>query len=194
MLAGIAFWVVIKKAKWKYSVALLIILTALPFIAYKTLPTFQNRVKYFLYDFEYFKKTHYLQGANDAVRIISLKAGWNIMQQQPITGVGCGDVISETKKWYAANYPQMTEADKIYPSGEWLMYGAGCGWPGILLFSFVMIIPFWIKTGHRLMWCLLNATAAFGFLFDIGLEVQFGVFIYSFVVLWWWKWLKTEKM
>ena len=29
-----------------------------------------------------------------------------------------------------------------------------------------------------------------GFVFDIGLEVQFGIFIYSFIVLWWWKWLK----
>jgi O-antigen ligase len=73
------------------------------------------------------------------------------------------------------------------------MYGAGCGWPGILLFSFVMVIPFWIKTGNRLLWWLLNATAAFSFLFDIGLEVQFGVFIYSFIVLWFYKWLKPEK-
>jgi len=31
-------------------------------------------------------------------------------------------------------------------------------------------------------------------LFDIGLEVQFGVFIYSFVVLWCWKWLETLQV
>lgn len=189
MLVVFFLWVVIKKIKVKYSIVLLISILALPFIAYQTLPTFHNRVKYFLYDFEYFKKTNYLPGANDAVRIISLKAGWNVMKQQPVTGVGFGDVISETKKWYAVNYPQMTEADKIYPSGEWVIYGAGCGWPGILLFSFVMIIPFWVNTGNRLLWWLLNATAAFSFLFDIGLEVQFGVFIYSFIILWWWKWL-----
>jgi hypothetical protein len=30
---------------------------------------------------------------------------------------------------------------------------------------------------------------AFSFLFDIGLEAQFGVFVYAFIVLWWWKWL-----
>ena len=194
MLAGAALWFFIKKIKWQYGLALLVILIALPFIAYKTLPTFNNRVKYFLYDMEYFKKTHYLPGANDAIRVISLKAGWAVMNKQPATGVGFGDILSETKKGYARNFPQMLEADKIYPSGEWVIYGAGCGWPGILLFSFVMIMPFWVKTSNRLLWCLLNATAAFSFMFDIGLEVQFGVFIYSFIVLWFYKWLKPEKL
>ena len=63
------------------ALALLIILIALPVIAYFTLPTFQNRVKYFMYEMEYFKKAHYLPGANDAVRVISLKAGWNVMNK-----------------------------------------------------------------------------------------------------------------
>jgi len=189
MLAGITGWLL--AGKMKYGIALLIICMALPFIAYQSLPTFHNRVKYFLYDMEYFKKTNYLPGANDAVRVISLKAGWEVMKNHPVTGAGFGDIFSETKKWYDRNIPQMLEADKIYPSGEWLIYGAGCGWPGILLFSFVMIVPFRIRTGKRLLWWLVNATAAFGFLFDIGLEVQFGVFIYSFIILWWWKWLKA---
>jgi len=199
MLAGAAIWFIIKKAipiaiGRQYGTALLIVLIALPVIAYKTLPTFNNRVKYFLYDLEYFKKTNYLPGANDAVRIISLKAGWAVMNEQPATGVGFGDIITETKKWYDKNLPQMLERDKIKPCSEWMIYGAGCGWPGILLFSFVMIIPFWIKTGNKLLWWLLNTTAAFSFLFDIGLEVQFGVFIYSFVVLCWWKWLETLQV
>ena len=199
MLIGAAIWLIIKKAipiaiGRKYAAALLILLIALPVFAYLSLPTFHNRVKYFLYDHEYFKETHYLPGANDAVRVISLKAGWAVMNKQPGNGVGFGDVLSESKKWYGENFPQMLETDKIYPSGEWLMYGAGCGWPGILVFSFVMLIPFWIKTGNRLLWWLLNTTAAFCFLFDIGLEVQFGVFIYSFVVLWWWKWLSPKKV
>jgi len=194
IMAGIACWLIAGKIipiaiGRKYGMALLIILIALPVIAYQSLPTFHNRVNYFLYNMEYFKKTNYLPGANDAVRVISLKAGWAVMKKQPVTGVGFGDVLSETKKWYDGNFPQMLEADKIYPSGEWLIYGAGCGWPGILLFSFVMLIPFWIKTDNRLLWWLVNATASFSLLFDIGLEVQFGVFIYAFIILWWWKWL-----
>jgi O-antigen ligase len=194
MLAGLAVWLISKKLKWKCGLVLMALLVTMPLIAYKTVPTFQNRIKYFLYDKGYFEKAHYLPGATDAVRVISLKAGWNIMNEQPLAGVGFGDVLSKTNKWYGNNYPEMMEADKIKPGSEWLMYGAACGWPGFLIFSFVMLIPFFIKTKNKLVWWLLNATAAFSFLVDIGLEVQFGIFIYSFVILWWWKWMATEKI
>ena len=78
MLAAAALWIFIKKATpiaigRQYGTALLIILITLPVIAYLSLPTFHNRVKYFLYDMEYFQKANYLPGANDAVRVISLK-------------------------------------------------------------------------------------------------------------------------
>jgi hypothetical protein len=64
---------------------------------------------------------------------------------------------------------------------------------GIIVFACIMIIPFFISIKNRLVWIMLNATVAFSFLFDIGLEVQFGIFIYSFIVLWWWKWLNAKK-
>jgi O-antigen ligase len=187
-------WLIFKKTKPLYAAALLSVVICLPLVAYWQLPTFENRVKYFLHDYTYFKDAHYLQGSNDAIRVISLKAGWNVMIERPVKGVGFGDVLVETKKEYNIYYPQMIEEDKIYPSSEWLVYGVACGWPGLFLFAIVMIIPFLISIKNKLLWVMLNATVAFSFLFDIGLEVQFGVFLYSFIVLWWWKWLKAEKM
>lgn len=195
MTIGSVGWFFLKKPgsvsiAWYYRLSIIMAIIVLPFVAYKVLPTFQNRVKYILYDKEFFRKAHYLPGSTDGVRIISLKAGWAMMQEQPATGTGFGDVLLKSKKWYGENYPQMIEGDKILPSSEWMIYGAGCGWPGFILFSLVMFIPFFIKTNNKLLWWLLNSTAAFSFLFDIGLEVQFGVFIYAFTILWWWQWLQ----
>ena len=195
MAAGVIGWLILKKQipviiDWRYRLIIIMVVIALPFVAYKVIPTFQNRVKYFLYDKEFFEKANYLPGSTDGVRVISLKAGWKLMQEHPLTGTGFGDILLKTKKWDGENYPQMIEADKILPSSEWMMYGAGCGWPGFILFSLLMGIPFFIKTSNNLLWWLLNSTAAFSFLFDIGLEVQFGVFIYAFIILWWWKWLQ----
>jgi O-antigen ligase len=186
LLAAISF--IIKKWRSGRGIILLLILLALPVIAYFSLPTFQNRVKYFLYDLPYFSKGHYSPAMNDAVRIISLKAGWNVMNDHPFSGVGFGDVMDETKKWYGNNYPAMQEADKILPSGEWLIYGDGCGWPGLIFFGLVMFIPFFIPVKkNKWLWILLNVSVLLTFLFDISLEIQFGVFLYSFLVLWWWK-------
>jgi len=115
------------------------------------------------------------------------------MSEHPVTGVGFGDIAEVTKKWYEVNYPSMIAADKIYPSSEWLIYGAGCGWPGFILFTFIMMIPFLIRVKNKLIWYLLNVTAAFSFLFDIGLEVQYGIFLYSFIVLCWSKWMVPDE-
>lgn len=187
----LAIWFIVKKLRWQYGLALLLLMASLPLLAYFTIPTFQNRIKYFNYERAWFKKAGYLPGANDAVRIISMKAGWNVMNENPATGVGFGDVRAMSKKWYATAYPEMKEEDKIYPASEWLMYGAACGFPGFILFTIALCIPFFSKIKHRLVWYMLNATAAFSFIADIGLEVQFGVFLYSFIVLWSWKWLNA---
>jgi len=194
IMGVVAAWLIYKKLRWYYGIALLVTLLALPFIAYRVLPTFHNRVQYFNYDLGFFKETHYLPGANDAVRVISLKAGYGVMKKSPVSGVGFGDIFTATKEWYGVHYTQMKEADKIYPSSEWLIYGAGCGIQGLLAFTLVMLIPFLMRTHTALAWRILNLIAPCSFLFDIGLEVQFGVFIYSFVVLCWWKWMNDKKM
>ncbi len=194
MMALTSAWLSFTKIKWGYNLLLVIGLLSLPVAAYYTLPTFQNRVKYIQYDWGYFKEANYMEGGNDAVRVISLKAGWGLIKENPAKGVGYGDILKETRNWYDSHYLLMIERDKIYPSSEWLMYGAGCGIAGLILFTLAMFIPFFVRTGNRLLWWLLNGTVLFSFLFDIGLEVQFGVFVYSFIVLWWYRWLNDKKV
>lgn len=181
-------WLAFKKMKLINGISFFMVLVSLPILAYFIFPTFQNRIKYFFYDLPYFKKAHYLPQTTDAVRVISMKAGWNIMNAKPLAGVGFGDIFSETKKWYEENYPSMKEEDKIYPSSEWLLYGGGSGWLGFILFTIIFAIPFFLKKIHnKFLWCVLNASILCLVLFDIGLEVQLGVFIYSFIMLCWWK-------
>lgn len=193
MVLAAAAWLIVSKAKPKYGIAILLLLVMLPFTAYWLLPSFQNRVKYIMYDYGYFKEMHYLPGGNDASRVISLRAGWNLLLENPLAGTGTGDISNEVKKWDAAHYPGMLPADMIYPSSQWLIYGLTCGWAGVLLFTIIIFLPCFTKRKNNLAWLLLNVTAVSGFLFDMGLEVQFGIFIYSFFVLWWWKWLAPQK-
>jgi hypothetical protein len=169
------------------------LLLALPVAAYYVSPTFKNRIRYLEYDLSLVRSDIYLHGSNDGNRIASIRAGLEILSRRPLMGVGFGDVKKQTDNFYQRNYPQMNEMDKILPSSEWMMYGAGNGWPGFILFCLVMLIPFFI-TGLRknILWITLNCFIVISYLFDIGLEVQYGVFIHAFIVLWWYKWLKEE--
>lgn len=181
-----AVWQVRRLRNRKVSVALLAGLVALPFLAYTLLPTFRARLRYNLYDLSFVQKSEYLPGSSDGARALSLKAGWSILRQHPL-GAGAGDVMHEADKWYAANVPQALASDKLAPSSEWLQYGAFAGWPGLVLFTAVMAFPFFLRRRHgRIYWVGFHATAAFSFLFDMGLEVQFGIFLYAFIACWWW--------
>lgn len=178
--------------KTKASIPILIGAITLPMAAWFLFPTFRNRIKYNLYDFSFIRQDAYLPGANDGNRYHSLKAGWDILKNHPF-GVGAGDVRAEVDAWYSTKMPQILSSDKLYPSSEWLVYGDMSGWPGLLLFTICMLIPIFQKSLRlRVIWISLNIIAALSFLLDIGLEVQFGVFLYAFFILWWWKWLGAE--
>ena len=170
-----------------------IAIIALPLLAWTFLPTFQNRVKYFVYDYSFIKSGAYLPGGNDGNRMLSYRAGWHLLKTHPF-GVGAGDVFAETDAWYGAHVPGMLAIDKLYPSSEWLLYGGSAGWLGVIVFSIVMGLPFFYKPPlHLFYWFALCGTAALSFLFDIGLEVQYGVFVYALMLLWWWKWFSVTS-
>jgi hypothetical protein len=169
------------------------IFLALPIVAYYISPTFKNRMLYLKYDLSFVRNDVYLHGSNDGNRIASIRAGWELLSRNPLTGAGFGDVKKQTDDIYQRNYPQMNDIDKILPSSEWMMYGAGNGWPGVILFTFVMAIPFFItELWKNIVWIILNCFIVISYLFDIGLEVQYGVFIHAFILLWWYKWLREE--
>ena len=194
MLLISAGWFLIKRSKPILSMMIVVLVIVLPFVSYFIFPTFQNRIKYIIYDASYFRNSSYLPGSVDGSRYFSIKAGIDILKQNPVIGVGFGDIRKETNAWYAARVPQMLEKDKLIPSSEWLLYGDGCGWLGMLIFTFVMLIPFFIRNHcAQIVWLLLNVSATLTFIFDVGLEVQYGVFLYCFIVLWMWKWLQLLK-
>ena len=151
-----------------------------------------TKIRYLIYDFSFTRAGQYLPGANDGNRIRSLQAGWHIVKTHPF-GTGSGDVWRKTNEWYSANVPGIHPADRIFPSSEWLLYGAAAGWIAIIAFTAIMLFPLVEKKQDRLPWVALNLMSMFSFLFDVGLETQFGVFIYAFILLWWWKWQDGER-
>jgi O-antigen ligase len=189
LITGAVYLVVkLKRTKWVFM--LLIIIVAMPVAAWFLFPTFQNRIRYNRYDLSNAKEHKYVRGANDGNRLLSLEAGWNVLNAHP-WGVG-GDVVDKTYEWYNTNVPQMREEEKLFPSSEPLIYAGFAGWLGVVLYGAAMLLPFFerVKRNH-FFWILLNGLMAFSLLFDIGLEAQFGVFTYAFIVLWWWKWFRV---
>lgn len=187
-----AGWLFFNRNNKKRGIVILLSILLLPTLAWFALPTFQNRVKYFLYDISNVRSNVFLPGSNDGARILSLKGGWNIVLQNPF-GTGAGDLEAEMHYWYATHAPGLPANERFLPLSEPLIYAGFAGWIGLMAVVIILVLPFFvIPLQYKNYWYYLNAMVAVNFIFDVSIEAQFGVFIYATLVLWWYKWFNQH--
>lgn len=165
------------------ALTLMALLLILPFILYRTLPTFRARIDYIRYDWSYTLQGKYLPGGNDAIRMQSLQAAGTCIRNGPIYGAGFGDIRSAMDSVYARLQRELTADERIYPANEWGVYGVGMGWVGMIGFSILMIGLFFLRSTDPFRWRCWVLVTVLSFVTDIGLEVQYGVFLVPFLFL-----------
>ena len=84
-------WLVSQHKRKSY---LLIFFFLLPITFYFILPTFRNKIHYLKYDLSFVRQHVYQPGSSDD-RFASIKAGWILVKQSPVVGVGFGDIKND---------------------------------------------------------------------------------------------------
>lgn len=171
-----AFFVLPKKFTWPVVAGLALI----PLLAWLTMPSFRNRMKFVVWDFQNYSRGAYTEGLSDAPRVWSWKAAAAVIQEHPVTGVGAGDVIPAVNGWYAAHAPFLKDYERLVPANQVLLYGCYAGLAGALLALLIFLLPFTMKDlRQNALWISFHAVAFLGFLYEIALEMQFGAFLYA---------------
>ena len=137
--AGIAFLVlsyVRHLHRWKQFVILGLVVIA-PWVAYKTLPGFQQKVHYTLFDLGKFTSG---QGADysDAERWQSWRAGIDIGNQHPFFGTGTGKFRKELKEYYSV---KLQKESYERPHNQFINVFTCFGLFGLTIFLFSLIYP-----------------------------------------------------
>ncbi len=175
-------YISIIQKKWKQGLGIAGFFIAIASICYFTMPTLRNRVQYVLYDFSNYSKGHTLPGYSDAARWQSIKAGYSITTQHPVSGVGFGDMLSAINQWHNINHPSSFGYERFLPANEWLVYGAGSGWPGLLCFAAGFALLLYYSTSKNVWSIILSVISVIPFLIDDTLEGQTGVVVLAFIV------------
>lgn len=110
--------------------AMIALILAAPFVAYKTMPSFKQKIDYVKYDMEQFVKDEG-QNYSDSERIMSLQAGWHIFSSHPVFGVGIGDLRAACTAYYQ---DVLGREKSKFPHNQFLFVLAGCGIVGALIF------------------------------------------------------------
>lgn len=179
-------WFVWHTKRWGYGFIALILLILVPIFAVKTIPSFQMRVRYMVWDWQQYQQ-NVGNTYSDAERIISLRVGWQLWREHPWLGVGAGDLPAEIQRVVDEQYPHYKDAPKL-PHNQFLYILTGTGIFGLAL----SLVAFWAPIAQRryrqfYLFAAFQVLIFTSFLVEYTIETAIGVAFYLFYTLWFMK-------
>ena len=169
----------LRSKKLIYLVPLLSLLT-IPFIAYQTIPSFQNKFHYAKYDYEMFKAGKG-ESYSDSERWYSMGVGLELFKESPILGTGIGDLKSACKQTYMSLYSMKNEK---YPHNQYLFILSGSGLIGLILFLIGMVYPaFYFRKRLDSLFLTIMIIVMISFLVENTIERSYGIAFALFFIL-----------
>ena len=175
-------WTLANK-KYPLGIALLGVAVAVAWSAQQHIPTLRNRMSYARYDLEQYLIGEANPGLSDAKRIGSIQAGVELTRENPLIGVGIGNLKIELKKFYQNRYPDLEESVPI-PHNQFIMVAACTGLIGLIVFLWSLAAPFLVKNAIRnTLFISLQIIVLSSMLTEATLETQLGLTFYLLFTL-----------
>lgn len=168
------------------AVAIIFVLCAGLFVAYQSLPSFRLKMQYAAYNYQEFKNGNRNMGYSDIGRLVSYQLALKAIQEHPWVGVGAGDIRTEMKNQFEQHAPQAKPEERIVPHNQFLEVLLVGGILAFAPFLVWLLLPLKKVKRNRVGFYILATW--FGLILcmmvEAMLEVQFGVFVYLFSLLW----------
>ncbi|MFM2388166.1 MAG: hypothetical protein RL660_2923 [Bacteroidota bacterium] len=159
-------------------------LVVLPIIAFKFVPTFKQRVLYFMYTIEELQNTSAQANISDEGRIISYTIAAHAIRQNPILGVGAGDVKQVMNSGYARLFANsQINGDKLLPHNQLLMAWLATGLLGLFALLYLLVAPLLRRSTRSFYVIALVIFMFVPILAEPMHETQYGIAIHIFFLL-----------
>jgi O-antigen ligase len=172
---------IVRKRKYLIGIGAIVLMALLPFIAYQVVPSFKSKIDYTLWDLKMFREG---KGASysDSERWISLSVGWQIAQENPIFGIGVGDLRQRVETIFQEQYPKVKKPKM--PHNQLLSVWAASGLVGLIFFLFAFFYPlFYKKSYHHLLFFALHIIIFVSFVMENTIENAIGAALHSMFLL-----------
>lgn len=168
------------------GISLIVVLAAGVFLANRYVPTFKSRLNYIYFSYLQYKENVRSGDYGDIGRIMSYELSSKIIEQHPLMGVGAGDMLDEMKKSYDQYYPQVPDDQRLLPHNQFLVIALGVGVPALACFWIWMLAPFRRlgKNRESVFFLFIWLVLLVPLMVDPTLEIQLGVFVFTFFFLW----------
>ncbi|NNE26883.1 MAG: hypothetical protein HKN09_08570 [Saprospiraceae bacterium] len=183
ILACTVFYYLRTSGKIKWLIPLVVAGLVGIILAINFVPTIQNKIAYTKYSIEEFSKNNNIRELSDSRRLGSIIAGIELTKENPILGVGMGDLMDDTNAYLKDHYPDLIGLE-LLPHNQYILTSTVAGIPGLIIFIFLTCLPLVYMQGWKDF--LLTAThLSFfaSFMVEHTIEAQIGVAVYIFIIL-----------
>jgi hypothetical protein len=147
----------------------------------KETPGIINRIKIVIWELELFRHYGYLKGHSVAQRLEFWRAGLHIISQNPLFGVGTGDIDHAFKEAYREMQTQLPPGQWWRTHNQYLTVFATLGIFGLLWFIFALIYPaIRLKMFNDYFYFVFFCIAVISMITGDTLDTQAGVTFYAF--------------
>lgn len=179
--------------QWKQGLIAIVFLALAPVIAYQRMESLQQRIAYMIYDWQHFNSKDGGESYSDSERFISLYVGAQMWLENPLLGVGTGDLEVETQRMTERLYPRYAETPKL-PHNQFIYILAATGILGAVVSLIAFLVPvFQHKYRSTYLFIVFQVVIFVSFLVEYTLETSIGAAFYLFYQLWWMKMGETFK-
>jgi O-antigen ligase len=154
-------------------------------------PTFYNRFFLTLEDMNRVEDVNSAADYSLVGRVYSYKITQKLIQENPLTGVGIGNLRVELEKKYVQLFPEIKERGYLLPHNQFLFVLAAFGVLGLLLFAICFYFP-WLRFSNRFepLFIFHYFIITLSFLVESTLETQVGLtysLVFILLPLWYFK-------
>jgi O-antigen ligase len=147
-------------------------------------PTLRNKAAYMHEDVTRFKDGKNVDRYSDGNRLLSWQLGWRVGNEQPLIGVGIGDVLDHMTHLYETEYPLIGSYHWLIPHSQFIYIFAGCGWLGMSWFIVACFYPYLDPRLRNFpLFMIFNTIIVTSFISEATLEIQLGVALHLFFML-----------
>lgn len=134
LLLGMHF---LRKKKYGVIAGLLAAFFIIPLLSINFIPSLKKKMDYVQWDFKQYRQDKGLT-YSDSERIYSLKAGWEIFKEQPLLGIGIGDLKAACKQYYQQFHNKDLDH---FPHNQYLFCLAATGIMGLIAYMVAILGP-----------------------------------------------------
>ncbi|HET8572370.1 MAG TPA: O-antigen ligase family protein [Edaphocola sp.] len=176
---------------WK-ALGILLVGVLLLFFSVRFLPSVNNqisRVKNGLAIWQSGDTAKYETNSSIIPRLVSYEAAWKSIQKHPLGGIGAGDWEAAVQHQYELYFPFMKKY-RLIPHNQFICTAFLVGIPAAVVLILMVLWPL-----RRIPDVAVLSTVCImiaGTMIEAMLEIQYGVFVYLFFILFWLSALRKE--